>query len=557
MTAQSFTGARGFLSLVGSSVLLQCTEPQRPPPPPSPPDVAASGNASVTADTDGPFYYFFRQKIPLTAEPRELVVQLSRGSDAGVVTGLAARAGVNLGSVTKLPQMPDHWLVGVQATSASPSAERTAELLRAVVGVQFAEPTYRVVANGARIHLVNRLVVRFVGGATPMQVDSFARALSLRLERPPRPDSAFFEHLFQFPAGVQNRALAIAAMASESPIVAWAAVDKMSDARPAYTPTDPFYSLQYHLKNMQYFNGVPVDVNVEAAWDLTIGSGVRVAIIDDGVDIQHANSGGGFAGDLIGAFAGAQGYDAVNSAQAQCQGDAFTPQQNDTHGTAIAGIIAATHNNGQGVVGISPGVVFTVVRIFCGTYFPGEAAYSTDAQVASAINFAWQAGSHVINNSWATQGAFSAPIQSAIDQATTMGRSGKGTVVVFAAGNSYPQAIGFPNNLPNVATVGAITRFGPRAFYSQTGVSVDLVAPSGPSPGPCGAGDFVTIDLWGSPGCNDGPGGNINYSATFTGTSAAAPQVAAAAALILSREPNLTEFQVRSRLCQTAHSWGT
>ncbi|MGQ0767021.1 MAG: S8 family serine peptidase, partial [Gemmatimonadota bacterium] len=53
------------------------------------------------------------------------------------------------------------------------------------------------------------------------------------------------------------------------------------------------------------------------------------------------------------------------------------------------------------------------------------------------------------------------------------------------------------------------------------------------------------------------PGGNINYSATFTGTSAAAPQVAAAAALILSREPNLTEFQVRSRLCQTAHSWGT
>ncbi|MGQ0765932.1 MAG: S8 family serine peptidase [Gemmatimonadota bacterium] len=82
-----------------------------------------------------------------------------------------------------------------------------------------------------------------------------------------------------------------------------------------------------------------------------------------------------------------------------------------------------------------------------------------------------------------------------------------------------------------------------------------MVAVSGATTDPC-VGELVTIDRWGSSGCNDGPSGNVNYTTTFSGTSAAAPQVAAAAALILSREPNLTESQVRARLCQTADPWG-
>ncbi|MGQ0765933.1 MAG: S8 family serine peptidase [Gemmatimonadota bacterium] len=427
-----------------------------------PPSLGQAVSSDLTPSAQEPFYYYFKQKIPLAAEAGELVVQLPRGSSTASVAGLAAQAGLTLRSATRLQQAADLWLVEVAPGLTSPDAESSATRLRSLPGVQFAEPSYRLVANGERIRLLNRLVVRFAEGVTPTQVDSFTKAFSLRLERPPRPDSAFYEYLFQFPAGLEKGALQHATAAAESPLVAWADIDKLADARRTYVPSDPFYSLQFHLRNTQYYNGVRVDANVEQAWDLTIGSGMRVAIIDDGVDILHGNSGGGFAGDLIGPFAGAQAYDAINSSITRCVGDPFFPAGNDTHGTSIAGLIAATHNNGEGVTGIAPGVVFTVVRIFCN----GDVTFATENQVSNAINYAWQGGSHVLNNSW-RWGPPSTQIQSAIDQATSLGRAGKGSVVVFAAGNAYPAAVAFPNYLPNVITVGAITRSGPRASYSQ------------------------------------------------------------------------------------------
>lgn len=113
--------------------------------------------------------------------------------------------------------------------------------------------------------------------------------------------------------------------------------------------------------------------------------------------------------------------------------------------------------------------------------------------------------------------------------------------------------------LPNVVAVGAIRPTGPRASYSSYGVALDVVAPSGDTSGYCipVPTGIVTADPFGAPGCNNGPSGHSDYTQTFSGTSAAAPQVSAVAALVLSREPNLTESQVRSRLCQTADPWGS
>lgn len=113
----------------------------------------------------------------------------------------------------------------------------------------------------------------------------------------------------------------------------------------------------------------------------------------------------------------------------------------------------------------------------------------------------------------------------------------------------------YPATLSNVMAVGAINRYGRITDYSPEGPEIDIVSPSGNITDTC-TGDVVTLDIFGTGGCDDGPGGSVDYTSTFSGTSAAAPQVAAAAALVLSREPSLTEAQGRYRLQSKAISWG-
>lgn len=103
--------------------------------------------------------------------------------------------------------------------------------------------------------------------------------------------------------------------------------------------------------------------------------------------------------------------------------------------------------------------------------------------------------------------------------------------------------------------VGAINRTGALTNYSPEGSELDIVAPSGHDTGHC-LGEIVTTDLSGAGGCNDGPSANIDYTSTFSGTSAPAPQVSGAAALLLAKEPSLTLSQARSRILGAADPWG-
>lgn len=92
------------------------------------------------------------------------------------------------------------------------------------------------------------------------------------------------------------------------------------------------------------------------------------------------------------------------------------------------------------------------------------------------------------------------------------------------------------------------------AWYSSNGPEIDVSAPSGYNAESC-AGDIVSTDLAGSPGCASSPVGDSDYR-SFSGTSAAAPQAAGVAALILAREPGLTQDVVRQRICASADVWG-
>jgi serine protease len=200
-----------------------------------------------------------------------------------------------------------------------------------------------------------------------------------------------------------------------------------------------------------------------------------------------------------------------------------------------------------GIRGVASNSIIVPVKVLLNDY---TIAYD---DVAAAIYWAADpdlGNADILSNSWGGGSSPSAALTQAINDAMTEGRGGLGCVVVFAAGNANGAYLNYPANLPGVITVGAINKNGTIWNYSQVGSEMDLVAPSGQK-GP-NAGDIRTIDRVGANGSNT----SGDYSSTFRGTSAVAPQVSGVAALVLSANPNLTQTQVRLILSQTATDMG-
>lgn len=315
--------------------------------------------------------------------------------------------------------------------------------------------------------------------------------------------------------------------------IAWCEPDMLQEIQMCNT----LYNQQYYLKNTGQTGGLAgVDINVEPIWEITNGSGVTVAVIDVGVDRNHEDMGGRvLEGYTVGNPAGKGAPQNTNE------------YSNKAHGMACAGIIAA-ENNSIGIRGVASKANILPININ-----PNYAIdnlnhnFSSSDGIATAIRWAYPRA-EVLSNSWGG-GPYSNNIAAAIAEARTIGRNGKGCIVVFSAGNDgeYPHVDAkFPGNLDGVITVGAIDKYGTILNYSQKGPSLDLVAPSGPIPG-----DIVTTDRMGSLGYTWG-----NYTYTFNGTSASCPEVAGVAALMLSVNSDLTEEQVRTTLQQTARDLG-
>lgn len=301
--------------------------------------------------------------------------------------------------------------------------------------------------------------------------------------------------------------------------------------------TDPLYSQQFQMNNTgQSISGVSglndVDCDAPEAWALTTGSDqITVAVIDDGVE-EHPD------------LEDSSGNSRLEPGDTPATGGDGSPiLMNDGHGTACAGIIAASHNNIH-VRGVAPNVKLISVNIFEGS--------ETISDIANAFNYARQNGADVISNSWGyTSCSLSlSAINSAISNARNNGRGGLGCVVVFAAGNGYKSCVDYPADLSYVLAVGAITSLGDHSNYSNTGPALDIVAPSNSAPGQSGPG-VRTIDRVGFAGYSSGSSTN-----GFGGTSAACPVVAGSAALILSFDSSLDESEVRTILEDNATDMG-
>lgn len=301
------------------------------------------------------------------------------------------------------------------------------------------------------------------------------------------------------------------------------------------------YPSQYYLHNTGQNGGTPgVDINVEPAWSIvSANENIIVAVIDEGVERNHENLSGNVLDGLTIDHPDEKG-DPIND---YWLGSYY---ESKSHGTACAGIIAAK-DNFVGIKGVAYGVKILPINVF--PQDEDDYIYSYSEKVGNAIRWAYNTkGADIISCSMGFPNC--QYISSAFEDAINYGRGGKGTIVVCASGNSIPYSnVFFPANMTGTIAVGAINKSGNIWDYSCRGSSLDLVAPSGATNY---QGDIVTTDRSTPKGVN--PTGN--YMDCFGGTSAACPQVAGVAALILSLRPDLTGSEVRNVLCTTARDLG-
>jgi serine protease len=281
---------------------------------------------------------------------------------------------------------------------------------------------------------------------------------------------------------------------------------------------DPCAGRQWGLKK----------VHAPAAWATTRGAGVTVAVVDSGADFNHP--------DLAANLLSVPGSDIRKNTAYVCPwmtpGPNATPssavaQDDNGHGTHVAGIIAAVAGNGIGVAGVAPAAKVLPVKAL------DADGSGSDSDVARAICFAADHGAKVINLSLGFDPAESIIIKglgNETDQAVAYA-FGKGAAVIIAAGNDSFPACDFPASLKKALCVGATDKSDIKAYYSNFGQNIGVVAPGGIGSVLCEAGGDVWSTIW--------LGSSLECTAdgyeTLAGTSMATPHVAAVAALIAAR----------------------
>jgi thermitase len=292
-----------------------------------------------------------------------------------------------------------------------------------------------------------------------------------------------------------------------SPAVEFAEVD--SAVQTQFSPNDPYYAGAYPTTRFgNITQWAPQAVSAPAAWDITQGDpAVVIAIVDTGVDAQHPD----LAAKIVG------GTSLLGSGK-----DQFG------HGTHVAGIAAASTNNGTGVAGICPRCSIMPVRVLDAN---GSGSMS---DVAAGIVYAANNGARVINLSLGGPST-SQTLRAALEYAVA-----HKALPVAAMGKSYtPQALE-PAYWYSALSVGAVDQSGTKADFSNYGAKTDVDAP--------GVAVLSTMPTY--PVTLNQTYAQ-NYDA-LSGTSMATPVVSGVAGLVLSRNPSLSAAQVKGIIEATA-----
>ena len=320
----------------------------------------------------------------------------------------------------------------------------------------------------------------------------------------------------------------------------------------AATSNDPYLSRQWGFHRIQ----------AEEAWTTTTGSGALIAVVDSGVGLTHP--------DLAANIVSYTDADFVEP-EGECNGNSKTgrtcvqdgAQDENGHGTHVAGIIGAVANNGIGVAGIAPGARILPVRVL-----DEDGENGTPERVAAGIRYATDRGADVINLSLGyTAGEGEAigtlglldPIYSALDHAWS-----KGSIVIVAAGNDSVPICSEPASGHNVVCVGSTDSRDLISIFSNSdsttldtyitapggdGLGIASLGPNSPTGTACTGDIFSTYLRTKASYCSPEGG----YEA-LAGTSMAAPHVSGVAGLLAAN--GLTNQEIVDCLKRTSDDLG-
>jgi len=472
------------------------------------PGAAAVTVAAALEAEEEPFYWYRDTKVFLEAVPGEFVVRTGAPDPAAVArealagSGREVAAGRRLIRGHRIPRVPG---------AGREEARAVARQLHAHGAIGFAAPRYVHRESGAPFVPLGTFTARFGEGVSPSEIEALNAEHGVTVVRAPEPGKRWQVHHLRYPSGGDRSVLAIAAVYDRHPLTEWADPTRLVRLRFAGVgspvaggdgTSQEFFGDQWYLRNpFQEQDGVPLDINVVPAWNGgQTGAGVKVAVLDSGVDGDHEDL--GFVGD------GGDFYESDECEDPQspdCDPNGATnPAQGDVHGTAVAGIIAAEHQtDNTGVAGIAPGV--DVISIRVGIFGVPDDLAQTDS-LAAAIHSAWyDFDADVINGSWGTGTDPVPAISDALEWAVKDGRNFKGTVSVFAAGNdSLELEIAFPASDPNAIAVSGLARstgesgLGGLHPASNSGFQIEVAAFWGDGSGACG-GEIVTTNWRSTP----------------------------------------------------------
>ncbi|KAK9894511.1 hypothetical protein P389DRAFT_173492 [Cystobasidium minutum MCA 4210] len=457
------------------------------------------------------------------------VMELSEGSDELEAQMLAGVLGAEL--VEQVGELRDHWLVRapfeLQKRDSSTSSDEHDSVMQKYYSLavdqqhdmRHAQPmhwiqqyaTSKEVTQQEKHSSHNRREILHSRSVSPKNIVSLEKqVLKKRVKRD------FPVELLEkrSPSWLQHR--------RDTPNSGNGGISQMlRDIAERFSIADPLWPKQWHLAN----DKMPENsINVTGVWDQGItGAGVRVAIVDDGLDM--------YSGDLKDNFYAEGSWDYNDHT------DLPKPRlSDDQHGTRCAGEIAAAKNDVCGV-GVAYNAQVAGIRIL--------SASISDADEASALNFGYQEND-IYSCSWGppddgkSMEAPSPLIYKSMLNGVQNGRGGKGSIFVFASGNGGAvddqcNFDGYTNSIFSI-TISAIDRKGLHPYYSE-GCSANMVVTYS-----SGSGDNIHTTDVGKNRCTDHHGG----------TSAAAPIAAGIFALVLEVRPELTWRDLQHMCVQTA-----